>query len=1176
MRKSNGVSFHSIGKVSEEYASSDSFGEEDDLIYSDDSDNQQIFQSQELIVDLFPSIEIHNINLNPAESTETEYKLNDNEYNLDAFATVDRFEPELHIEQISLVVSQYIHIEQFPPQINDKTPIIMGWTNVRNTYSSDYQTILQNYIKLSFNNIRSRIKQTFLLSPNIERLSNLEKTRNEQTCNRILFHYNGYGYPQITAHNIWCSEKRTRDFTEYPLQVLFRKLQPPLAFIFDCDNAGVVIDTFKKVADEDSIDNTFGIDWHDWFCFCATSKGQSISSEPILPKDLFTNFLLNPLRATVMVSVLWKYRNLFLIDDFPVQMPFSNLWDEQCEDSKQLKDVMIAIIDAIACDGIPSDLYTKLFRTDHTTATLFRNYLLAQHYIDCAKATTTCYPELPNLANHPLWQQFTFILDTCLVHGDRPVREIIDDFYNRLVNTLKVYLDNGFDHMIKPYHLVLLYQMIIRNENDSRPIELLAKYAALKLDSHESLVTASFFPVLIVRLEKADEHSPVFHTLCFLILSLLYYNPKFETSIRHEDYISKLTRIMFDQTIPQETRTIVTAIVAFLVTTYERFLKTCNEYEFLEKIGNELKTSTAEQSFWLLMLIKRTFGLYSPSPQSFINSGLHLQVAAFTNHSDSSLRNAALSVLSSFMQPFESSVNGQLLFLGLHMIADSALYSRFHLLQMVKKYLLGFTNLPHDDLSQPALLHETFTDILDIFYNQTDFIETRDISQLFNKIDQIVRQKDFLTFSYSCCKEIVLMYFNDPHPSVSGLASLIISYLEKRLTADDDMDYLISEPPMDLSCPPEPISYCDDVENELMQLGMKQNEALFFTSLRNLLQKKQWSTDPATMISSSQSQNIIFIRRLSHGSVGFKFSQISSFKTFGGDDEEKAVCAAFSLNATGVMIGTTKHIIYTDEARHHSKYSLPYSASNIVVVDFNNDLHCIVSTVDGCVYVWQVERKSPTYAFRAIPCQTTCPLLLCVSPGNEYIYTYSDNDRLCCWDIKEERLNFERSIGANAQPTCLLQSTSEQDLFIAGFSNGVLREISTKEKGRECIPKDLQLLCAKDPIIGISSTCYDGSTIYFALTENGYFFTWDVLEHCKPIPIKKQKYRSFAVHQTWPIIIFAPENDVPFATTPDGNLLGVFQNCSPSSICIVHKTEPNFGFVSSKGDVTVFRMVQTK
>ena len=163
----------------------------------------------------------------------------------------------------------------------------------------------------------------------------------------------------------------------------------------------------------------------------------------------------------------------------------------------------------------------------------------------------------------------------------------------------------------------------------------------------------------------------------------------------------------------QETRTIVTAIVAFLVTTYERFLKTCNEYEFLEKVAKELQTSNAEQSFWLMMLIKRTFGLYSPSPHSFINSGLHLQVAAFTTHPDPSLRNAALSVLSSFMQPFESAVNGQLLFMGLHMVTDSALYTRFHLLQMVKKYLLGFTTLPRDNIEEQAELIDTFSGMLE-------------------------------------------------------------------------------------------------------------------------------------------------------------------------------------------------------------------------------------------------------------------------------------------------------------------------------------------------------------------------------------------------------------------------------------------------------------------------------
>ena len=1176
MRKSKDVSFPKIGKITEEYESSGPSDAEDISDSEDKYQNQQSFQSQDFIVDLFPSIEQHKINMKPAEDQDTKYKIFDKEYNLDTYSVYDRFEQELHIEPISLVILQYVNIDKFLEGIHEKSQLVLGWKNVKNASTSDYATIMQNYAKTSYASIRARIKQSFYFAPTVEKLSQLNNVRNDQMCNRILYHYNGFGLPEINEQYMWCSAARAMEFAQYKLSDLFSSIRPPSAFIFDCNNSEAVISTFHKTAEKNALSRSSEADWNDWFCFCSTSKGEKMPADQILPKDIFTNFLLNPLRSLTMFIILKYFRKNFCIENFPAEMPFSNLWDETNQDAKNLKEFLIAIVDALACDGIESSLYTKLFRTDNTVATLYRNFLVAQHYLAIERIHPRCYPDLPDLSLHPLWEQFDHVVISAIARGDVPVKILVNEFYSRLTNSFSVYLKNMFIDMIKPYHLVLLYQMIMKTENDTRPTELLAKYASLNIASHEALINASFFPVLISRLGKADIHSRYFHVTAFLVLSLLFYNPKFEGAIRHEDDISKLTSAIFDKTIDQETRTIVTAIVSFLVISYEKFLRTCNEYDFLEKLANELKICSAEHAFWLMMLAKRTFGLYSPSPATFVNTGLHIQVAAFLMHKDPMLRNAALSVLSAFVQPFESAVNGQLLFMCLHLIDDTCIFTRFHLLQMIKKYILGFSDLPLELIGKEHKIPNSYTEILEMMYKNPDFVQNRNMETVFKCTDSFVRQKEFMNESFEICYKLIEFYSRDPHPAISNLAQLIISYLVTRSTADESEvpDQYIVEQTDDYFEPPDIVAYGDDVEGELLQLGMKQNEALFFTALRNLLQNGKWILEDAKG-SGPGSSTWTHIRTLSYGSSEFKWVRANSYNAFSNGEKSQITCASFTKD-NSVIAGTENGLIYSNEKGIRSEILLEKQVTSLTVSEINLKENCFITTSDGCVFIWQPDKSSPSLSFKATPAQDEVSnVLLCVSSDAKYVYTVGSNDIVCCWNIEEERLEFEKVIGAMYQPSSLLLDVTKNTSFIIGYQNGIVREITAPEEGKECIPNDLQLLGEKEPITKLDYSFEETKLIYYALTESGNFFSWDKLVNVKQLPIKKQKYTSFAVHKTWPIIIFSPANETPFATDLEGKVIGSFGGVSPDSFCIAHMTQPFVGFVSKTGDVSIFKLVNT-
>ena len=66
---------------------------------------------------------------------------------------------------------------------------------------------------------------------------------------RVLFHYNGHGVPKPTANGeIWVFN---RSYTQYiPLSIydLQTWMGSPSIYVWDCNNAGIIVESFKNFA----------------------------------------------------------------------------------------------------------------------------------------------------------------------------------------------------------------------------------------------------------------------------------------------------------------------------------------------------------------------------------------------------------------------------------------------------------------------------------------------------------------------------------------------------------------------------------------------------------------------------------------------------------------------------------------------------------------------------------------------------------------------------------------------------------------------------------------------------------------------------------------------------------------------------------------------------------------
>lgn len=114
----------------------------------------------------------------------------------------------------------------------------------------------------------------------------------------------------------------------------------------------------------------------------------------------------------------------------------------------ELNWIFTAITDTIAWSSLPPELFQQLFRADLLTASLCRNFLLADRIMRSYNCTPVALPALPSLAAHPLWAAWEHTLDLALAQLPRLLRAEPRDyahspFFRDQLTAFQVWLDLG-------------------------------------------------------------------------------------------------------------------------------------------------------------------------------------------------------------------------------------------------------------------------------------------------------------------------------------------------------------------------------------------------------------------------------------------------------------------------------------------------------------------------------------------------------------------------------------------------------------------------------------------------------------------------------------------------------------------------------------------------------------
>ncbi|OHS96964.1 hypothetical protein TRFO_36921 [Tritrichomonas foetus] len=535
---------------------------------------------------------------------------------------------------------------------------------------------------------------------------------------------------------------------------------------------------------------------------------------------------------------------------------------------EQLNSILHSIVDAIASDVVEPHLFTQIFRKDKIISQLFHNFLLSQYLLQPYNIHPLSYPLLPEkTCFHPLWMEWSSILDTLITSTISPLPSFSHNIFSRassifnstvLTNvsnsshSLDINSDkskqflftNPLNHQpMKKSLLTLMCNVVFSDIPENQSLLQLAEYASKSEENRIDISKRIPFHSLIKKLLKNETKSKEeFHSLCFLILSLLQSNMNHVNEIKNTYDFSQLPSFLFQDEENQTTRSFIAAILSTSVPYVKSLQVLCSSHDFLIELKNHIPKFSPQLLLWNLILLKRTFDISSADESMFSKESIHIQVAACIFHNSPECRAATIASLSCFMQSNDNLINYQLFLLALLSFIDMSYLVRFQFLLFVIRFatthknLFETSTLNHFDFSNQisnlnanlnshpnnssintntiASLNSVksinslnsqnlFGGIVGKWLLIPNYDFSSDFESFAKYVDNVCRQDNIIIHVYSLSLFFLDYFTKDPHPSIRSTA------LKAKTFLTSDVNSCTSSNPNKLSQTNSPSSSSD-------------------------------------------------------------------------------------------------------------------------------------------------------------------------------------------------------------------------------------------------------------------------------------------------------------------------------------------------------------------------------
>lgn len=403
---------------------------------------------------------------------------------------------------------------------------------------------------------KARYKQS--LDPTVEDVKKLcISLRRNAKEERVLFHYNGHGVPRPTTNGeIWVFNRTYTQYIPLSLYDLQAWMGAPSLYVWDCSNAGVIVNSFNQFAEQheqEQLTNTqpppnanrgssplpSGTaqagsaaaapfpSFKNCIQLAACAADQILPMNPDLPADLFTSCLTTPIKTALKwfsmrpTSKLVPHVTLEMIENIP------GILNDRRTMLGELNWIFTAITDTIAWNTLPRELFQTLFRQDLLVASLFRNFLLADRIMRSYDCTPVSSPALPQTFRHPFWAAWDLALDVALsqlpdiLSGKKPYTH--SPFFEEQLTAFQVWLEGSPEQANPPEQLPIVLQVLLSQAHRLRALDLLEKFLDIGGWAVNLALNVGIFPYVLRLLQSpAVELRPYLVFIWAKIVSIDY------------------------------------------------------------------------------------------------------------------------------------------------------------------------------------------------------------------------------------------------------------------------------------------------------------------------------------------------------------------------------------------------------------------------------------------------------------------------------------------------------------------------------------------------------------------------------------------------------------------------------------------------------------------------------
>ncbi|CAG5135312.1 unnamed protein product, partial [Candidula unifasciata] len=515
---------------------------------------------------------------------------------------------------------------------------------------------------------RARYKQS--LDPTVEEVKKLcTSLRRNAKEERVLFHYIGHGVPKPTSNGeVWVFNKSYTQYIPLSLFDLQAWMGSPSIYVFDCSNAGIIMDLFKTFTQRQQLLNT---------CHCSTCQtpGQTNTEQsapssiknsiilaacgptehlpmnPDLPADLFTSCLTTPIKVALRWYVLHNRSlvpglTLDMVDKIPGQL------SDRRTMLGELNWVFTAITDTIAWNSLPQDLFQMLFRQDLLVASLFRNFLLAERIMRSYNCVPVSNPKLPPTHQHPMWQAWDMALDHCL--QQLTAKTLTDSmtfthstFFGEQLTAFKVWLDNGSESRRPPEQLPIVLQVLLSQVHRVRALDLLGRFLDLGPWAVNLALSVGIFPYVLKLLQSsAKELRPL---LVFIWAKILAVDQSCQADLVKDSGHKYFLSVLADPSIGAEYRTMAAFVVAIIMNNYAPGREAALNDNAISTCLEQLSDPNAHLRQWLALCLAKVWTSFDNARWCGVRDHAHEKLSKLLSDPEPEVRAATVFALGTFV-----------------------------------------------------------------------------------------------------------------------------------------------------------------------------------------------------------------------------------------------------------------------------------------------------------------------------------------------------------------------------------------------------------------------------------------------------------------------------------------------------------------------------------------------